>query len=195
MGAHFALYKPISTERAKASFRAARALMKRERRRNSRLPVQIPVSVSGARIGSNQQALTVDFSEGGMAVQFKYRVREGGALNFAFSLPGVSERSSRSRRDRVGEPQQSTRNSVCKRRPGPQASSQNVVQSEFGRARQRRSSRSLPPDRPEPRRLLLGNGCTLSRPHTRRAFNACTQSGVASGRRGSSGASRCRNGS
>ena len=36
MGAHFALYKPISTERAKASFRAARALMKRERRRNSR---------------------------------------------------------------------------------------------------------------------------------------------------------------
>ena len=91
MGAHFALYKPISTERAKASFRAARALMKRERRRNSRLPVQIPISVSGVRIGSNQQALTVDFSEGGMAVQFKYRVREGGALNFVFSLPGVSE--------------------------------------------------------------------------------------------------------
>src|SRR5438067_6218624 len=34
LGAHFVLYKPISTERAKASFRAVRALMKRERRRN-----------------------------------------------------------------------------------------------------------------------------------------------------------------
>src|SRR6185436_7407766 len=52
LGAHFVLYKPISAERAKTSFRAARALMKRERRRNSRLPVQIPISVSGVRIGS-----------------------------------------------------------------------------------------------------------------------------------------------
>ena len=91
MGAHFALYKPMSTERAKASFRAARALMKRERRRNSRLPVQIPVSVSGSRIGSNQEAMTVDFSEGGMAVQFKHRVRETGPLHFAFSLPGIAQ--------------------------------------------------------------------------------------------------------
>ena len=32
LGAHFVLYKPVSSERAKASFRAARALMKRERR-------------------------------------------------------------------------------------------------------------------------------------------------------------------
>jgi c-di-GMP-binding flagellar brake protein YcgR len=91
MGAHFALYKPISTERAKASFRAARALMKRERRRNSRLSVQIPVSVSGARIGTAQQAMTVDFSEGGMAVQFKYKVRETGPLSFVFTLPGVAQ--------------------------------------------------------------------------------------------------------
>src|SRR5215813_14540476 len=33
IGAHFVLHKPISSERAKASFRAVRALMKRERRR------------------------------------------------------------------------------------------------------------------------------------------------------------------
>src|SRR5882757_6596638 len=43
LGAHFVLYKPISSERAKSSFRAARALMKRERRRNTRFPVEIPV--------------------------------------------------------------------------------------------------------------------------------------------------------
>src|SRR5271170_6343470 len=30
LGAHFTLYKPISAERAKSSFRAARALMKKE---------------------------------------------------------------------------------------------------------------------------------------------------------------------
>ncbi|MGA8867065.1 MAG: hypothetical protein WB510_08860, partial [Candidatus Sulfotelmatobacter sp.] len=41
LGAHFVLYKPVSSERAKTSFRAARALMKRERRRNSRVSIQI----------------------------------------------------------------------------------------------------------------------------------------------------------
>ena len=35
VGAHFVLYKPVSSERAKSSFRAARALMKSERRRLS----------------------------------------------------------------------------------------------------------------------------------------------------------------
>src|ERR1700681_2092874 len=41
LGAHFVLYKPISAERAKTSFRAARALMKCERRRNTRVAMQI----------------------------------------------------------------------------------------------------------------------------------------------------------
>src|SRR5580692_9362190 len=43
LGAHFVLYKPVSSERAKSSFRAARALMKSERRRNARVAVEIPV--------------------------------------------------------------------------------------------------------------------------------------------------------
>ena len=43
LGAHFALYKPISPERARTSFRAARALMKCERRRNARVAIEIPV--------------------------------------------------------------------------------------------------------------------------------------------------------
>src|SRR3984893_3069683 len=41
LGANFILYKPVTAERAKSSFRAARALMKKERRRNTRVPVQI----------------------------------------------------------------------------------------------------------------------------------------------------------
>jgi len=35
LGAHFVLFKPISLERTKASFRSVRALMKRERRRQT----------------------------------------------------------------------------------------------------------------------------------------------------------------
>src|SRR5690349_9456943 len=91
LGAHFALYKPISMERAKASFRAARALMKRERRRNSRLPLQIQVSATGTALSSIYQGMTVDFSEGGMAVQFKQKVRETGSLRCVMNLPGISD--------------------------------------------------------------------------------------------------------
>ena len=91
MGAHFALYKPISMERAKTSFRAARALMKRERRRNSRLPLQIPVSATAMGLSSIYQGMTVDFSEGGMAVQFRQKVRESGTLRCVMNLPGISE--------------------------------------------------------------------------------------------------------
>src|SRR6201993_3070244 len=68
MGAHFVLYKPVSTERAKSSFRAARALMKRERRRNARVPVQVQVSVNNPVTGFRQTMVTTDLSEGGIAV-------------------------------------------------------------------------------------------------------------------------------
>jgi DNA-binding NtrC family response regulator len=49
LGAHFVLYKPISAERARTSFRAARALMKCERRRNTRVAIQIPATEKGAQ--------------------------------------------------------------------------------------------------------------------------------------------------
>src|SRR5208337_1341273 len=39
MGGHFVLHKPLTVERAKASFRAVRALMKRERRLQLRAAV------------------------------------------------------------------------------------------------------------------------------------------------------------
>ena len=45
LGAHFLLHQPLSAERAKTSFRAVRALMKRERRRNARIPVETPVTI------------------------------------------------------------------------------------------------------------------------------------------------------
>src|SRR3954463_11565337 len=62
IGAHFVLYKPVSSERAKSSFRAARALMKSERRRNVRVAVQLPVSLSNSKTGASMRVMTNDLS-------------------------------------------------------------------------------------------------------------------------------------
>ena len=90
IGAHFVLYKPVSSERAKSSFRAARALMKSERRRNVRVAVEIPVVMRSSEAGSNMKVTTVDLSEGGMAVVLSTRRRPSGRWQIAFTLPGTS---------------------------------------------------------------------------------------------------------
>lgn len=91
LGAHFVLYKPVSSERAKTSFRAARALMKSERRRNTRVPVQVPVVVRSAGVGGNIKVTTVDLSEGGMAVSMpRGDRRPTNPLQISFTLPGTS---------------------------------------------------------------------------------------------------------
>ena len=90
IGAHFVLYKPVSSERAKSSFRAARALMKSERRRNVRVTVQIPVVMRSSEAGGNMKVTTVDLSEGGMAVVLQNRRRPSGRWQIAFTLPGTS---------------------------------------------------------------------------------------------------------
>src|SRR5579862_9975885 len=89
LGAHFVLYKPVSSERAKSSFRAARALMKSERRRNVRVAVQIPVVMRSSEAGGNMKVTTVDLSEGGMAVSVPSQNRPRGTWQIAFTLPGA----------------------------------------------------------------------------------------------------------
>jgi len=89
LGAHFVLYKPVSTERAKSSFRAARALMKSERRRNLRVPVNIPVLISNEKTGATMKVTTTDLSEGGMAVRVQGRHRPAGVWKVTFALPGT----------------------------------------------------------------------------------------------------------
>lgn len=88
-GAHFVLHKPFAVERAKASFRAVRALMKRERRLQLRVPVQVPVECYGA---GRYKAKTIDVSEGGMAIQFSGRVVKENTLRFSLELPGMDDR-------------------------------------------------------------------------------------------------------
>ena len=89
MGAHFVLHKPLTVERAKSSFRAVRALMKRERRAQLRIPVQIPLECFGS---TRYEAKTVDLGEGGMAVKFNTPTSRESVLRISFSLPGVADK-------------------------------------------------------------------------------------------------------
>lgn len=89
MGAHFVLHKPFAVERAKASFRAVRALMKRERRVQLRVPVQVPVECQGTH---HYKAKTIDLCEGGMALQFTGRVAKESSLRFSLELPGMAQK-------------------------------------------------------------------------------------------------------
>ncbi len=91
LGAHFVLYKPLSPERAKTSFRAARALMKCERRRNARVPVEIPVIVRLSDGTGQMKASTTDLGEGGMAVKLPHRPQNLSGLTVGFQLPGTSQ--------------------------------------------------------------------------------------------------------
>jgi CheY-like chemotaxis protein len=89
MGAHFVLHKPLAVERAKASFRAVRALMKRERRAQLRIPIQIPVESYGKSLYT---AKTIDLCEGGMAIQFSGPVPKESSLCFSLQLPGMTHK-------------------------------------------------------------------------------------------------------
>lgn len=92
IGAHFILYKPVSAERAKSSFRAARALMKRERRRNSRVPVRMPVEMANVQSGVRFKVNTSDLGEGGLAISLPRRSKPQGRWNLSFTLPGSATR-------------------------------------------------------------------------------------------------------
>jgi DNA-binding response OmpR family regulator len=89
MGAHFVLHKPLTRERARSSFRAVRALMKRERRRQVRVAVQVPVECRGFGSAIAYRGKTLDLCEGGMAVQFTGRVVRDNSFRFSLELPGM----------------------------------------------------------------------------------------------------------
>src|SRR5258706_11559352 len=89
LGANFVVYKPISTEKAKSSFRAARALMKRERRRSVRVPVNI-AAYFRFQNGEGEQASISGLSEGGFSVRFASPGNKSGVIGFFFPLPDTT---------------------------------------------------------------------------------------------------------
>jgi DNA-binding response OmpR family regulator len=91
IGGHFVLHKPLHPERTRSSFRAVRALMKQERRRQLRIPVQLRVECSGLHSSRKFTVQTLDLCEGGMAIRFTGRVVSESALHFKLELPGSSQ--------------------------------------------------------------------------------------------------------
>lgn len=88
LGAHFVLFKPLSLERTRSSFRAVRALMKRERRRHARIPIELAVEVGGEG-NASWRGQTADVGENGMALKVGDR-KMPASFALKFSLPGVA---------------------------------------------------------------------------------------------------------
>ena len=89
MGVHFVLFKPLLLERTRASFRAVRALMKRERRRHVRIPIEIAVLVGEEESKTSWTGMTSDLGENGMALKINDR-KVPASFPVKFTLPGTS---------------------------------------------------------------------------------------------------------
>jgi CheY-like chemotaxis protein len=85
-GANFVLTKPLSAEKASATLRSAAALLKRERRRSFRVPVQIPVVLT-APGGQEFEGIMLDLSATGMDVLSAQQLAPSALIGFVFELP------------------------------------------------------------------------------------------------------------
>jgi CheY-like chemotaxis protein len=94
-GANFAVYKPLSSEQAEATLRAAVALMKRERRNSYRVPIQVPVKlVLQAHEGAPElEGILLDLSETGMDVLAPQPLYPSARLRARFTLPNSPSES------------------------------------------------------------------------------------------------------
>jgi c-di-GMP-binding flagellar brake protein YcgR len=90
LGANFVLYRPLSLERTRLSLRAARGLMRRERRRGPRIPVNSPTSVAHAG-AENLRGTIVDLSDGGTSLRTENTLPPAGKVYFQFALPGQQQ--------------------------------------------------------------------------------------------------------
>jgi c-di-GMP-binding flagellar brake protein YcgR len=65
--------------------------MKRERRRNARIPVETAVTIQVNDGAGQLRAMTTDLGEGGMAVQLAHRPKNLGTVAVQFPLPGSDD--------------------------------------------------------------------------------------------------------
>jgi CheY-like chemotaxis protein len=87
LGANFVLYRPLSSERTRISLRAARGLIRRERRRAPRIPVSSTANVAYPGAPELNAVLT-DLSDGGTSLQIAKRIPPTSKVYFEFTLPG-----------------------------------------------------------------------------------------------------------
>jgi len=87
LGVNFILYKPVAYERALSSLRAARAVMRKEKRKNVRAVVHTHATVDYANV-QQEKATLVNLAPGGMAVLFGKKLPPTSKVYFQFKLPG-----------------------------------------------------------------------------------------------------------
>lgn len=88
-GAKFILPKPLKADDVSASLRAATALLRRERRRSLRVPVQAPVEISLSG-GDQIEGIMLDLSQTGMDVLAAQPLHPAGLIGVRFTLPDGS---------------------------------------------------------------------------------------------------------
>ncbi|HTS38259.1 MAG TPA: response regulator [Candidatus Solibacter sp.] len=89
LGVNFVLYKPVAYDRAMSSLRAARAVMKKEKRKNARAAVHAHATVDYANV-EQEKATLMDLSQDGMAVMFGKKLPPTSKVYFQFRLPNQS---------------------------------------------------------------------------------------------------------
>ncbi len=85
-GAKFILHKPVTPEQAAATLRAATSLLRRERRRSFRVPVQAPVQLSVPG-GDQLEGILLDLSQTGMDVLAAQPLLPTALIGLRFTLP------------------------------------------------------------------------------------------------------------
>jgi len=89
LGVNFVLYKPVAYDRALSSLRAARAVMRRDKRRNARATVHAHATVDYANV-EQEKAILIDIGQDGMAVMFGNKLPPTSKVYFQFKFPGQS---------------------------------------------------------------------------------------------------------
>jgi CheY-like chemotaxis protein len=86
LGVNFVLYKPVAYDRALSSLRAARAVMRKEKRKNVRATVHTHATVDYANV-EQERATLIDLAQDGMSVQFGKKLPPTSKVYFQFKLP------------------------------------------------------------------------------------------------------------
>jgi DNA-binding response OmpR family regulator len=89
LGVNFVLYKPVAYDRALSSLRAARAVMRKEKRKSARAAVHTHAKVDYANV-QHENATLVDLARDGMQVRFGKKIPSTGKVYFHFKLPSQS---------------------------------------------------------------------------------------------------------
>lgn len=89
LGVNFVLYKPVAYDRALSSLRAARAVMRKEKRKNARAAVHTHATVDYANV-EQERATLIDLAQDGMSVLFGKKLPPTSKVYFQFKLPGQS---------------------------------------------------------------------------------------------------------